>query len=78
MQVQVHVDKHGSISSVLKFTCHDRVGTTQLLMEWGIVNTHVADVCKWGQIRVAYDNLPGVFWVLKDKRCLITNMMLLM
>ena len=35
-------------------------------MKWGRVNTPVTDVCNGGQIRVAYQNLPGVFWVFED------------
>ena len=64
--MQVHVDKHGSINSVFKFTCHGMVGATHLIMERGKVNTPMADVCKGGPIRVAYQNLPGIFWVLED------------
>ena len=38
-------------------------------MKWGRVNTPVTDVCNGGQIRVAYNNLPGVFSVnMKDNK----------
>ena len=37
--------------------------SSQLLMERGMVNMPVKDVCKGGQIRVAYNNLPRWFEV---------------
>ena len=37
-------------------------------MKWGRVNTPVADVCNGSQIRVAYNNLRGVFWVMDNNK----------
>ena len=68
--MQLHVDKHGSISSTFEIICHGIVGTTQrfslakpthyqLVMERGKVARPVGDVCKGGQIWVAFNFIPS-------------------
>ena len=71
--MQLNIDKHGSISSTFQFICHGIVGTTQrfslakptstqLVMERGRVARPVGDVCKGGQIWVAYNLLHNFLW----------------
>ena len=78
--MQLNIDKHGSISSTFEFICHGVVGTTerfslakptstQLVMERGRVARPVGDVCKGGQIWVAFNTLPKFLeFDLKDGR----------
>ena len=43
--------------------------STQLHMKGGMVTSHVRDVCKGGQIRVAYNKMGGWFEVdMKDNK----------
>jgi hypothetical protein len=69
-QVQLYVDKHGSISSTFQFICHGIVGTrkrfsrakpmsTQLVMKRGMVATPLGDVCQGRQLWVAYNLLAN-------------------
>ena len=72
------MNNHGSISSTFQFTCRGSIGTTwrfilakttQQLMERGMVNMLVGDVCKGEKIRLAWNEMPGWFDVdMKNKK----------
>ena len=67
-QIKVWIDKLGSLSSTFNFTCHGlSAKSTQLIMKRGRVNRDVGDVCQGGNIRVAFNQEPGVFEVEDNK-----------
>ena len=63
LQVQVQVDRQGSISSSFLFTCYGLPAkSTQLGLVRGRYRP-VAGLCQGRQIRVAFNQFPGLFMV---------------
>ena len=68
----MNVDSQGSISSTFIFFCYGvPTQSTKLELVRGEYRP-VADLCQGRQVRVAYNNLAGLFWVNMEKNTMYT------